>query len=196
MAKSSRAVSAEHRDQVVAATSRLLRERGEPGVRVQEAMASAGLTHGGFYKHFGSKDDLVGEAAGVAFGDVLDVVARVADEAVDPSDAWRRLALEYLSTEHRADVAGGCANAALAAESAHADPESSLRAAFTNGVHRTVSALTRLRGGDGAGQREREESVRALAVLVGSMVLARATAGDPLSDEFLAAGRAVVEAEA
>jgi len=196
MAKSSRAVSAEHRDQVVASTSRLLRERGEAGVRVQDAMASAGLTHGGFYKHFGSKDDLVGEAAGAAFGDVLGVVARVADDATDPADAWRRLAAEYLSAEHRADAGGGCANAALAVDSARADPDSSLRSAVTDGVHRTVSALTRLRGGDEAGQREREESVRALAVLVGSMVLARATAGDPLSDELLAVGRAVVEADA
>lgn len=196
MAKSSRAVSAEHRDQVVAATSRLLRERGEAGVRVQEAMASAGLTHGGFYKHFGSKDDLVGEAADAAFADVLGVIAHIADEAVGPADAWRRLAPEYLSAEHRADAAGGCANAALAADSARADPESGLRAAFTDGARRTLSALIRLRGGEGAGQQEREESLRALVVLVGSMVLARATAGDPLSDEFLAAGRSVVEADA
>src|SRR5579859_3528564 len=97
--------AAEHRDAIVAAASRLFRQKGFDGVGLDAIMEAAGLTHGGFYRHFGSKDDLV--AAAVAHG-------------LDKSMEWRAAlpspadyVPSYLSPKHRDARAAGCVMAAL-----------------------------------------------------------------------------------
>ncbi|WP_224785674.1 TetR/AcrR family transcriptional regulator [Microbacterium caowuchunii] len=169
---------------MVRATSRLLRERGAEGVSVQEAMSAAGLTHGGFYKHFASKDELVASAAGAAFADIEARLDRIAAETPEGASARTRVIDDYLTVDHRDRIAEGCANTALAADAARAgDP--ALRDAYLAGLRRTVEQLASLE--DGAHTHER--ALQDLVVLVGGLTLARATAGDPVSEELLAAAR-------
>lgn len=181
MSRASQADAAKHREEVVTATSGLLRERGAAGVSVQEVMSAAGLTHGGFYKHFGSKDELVGIAAGAAFGEVLDVISRIRTDFPASAGAGAQLLDEYLSAEHRDDPGAGCANTGLAADSARATAESSLRASYIAGVQATLEVLAGLLDSDGGdADAVRRRAVEHLATMVGALTLARATKGDSL----------------
>src|SRR5918998_241753 len=110
MPRSSRQDAAKHRQQVIEGASELFRERGIDGVNVGELMGAAGLTHGGFYRHFASKDELAGLAAARAIG----------EQAESLSDE-RAFIEGYLSHEHRDDMAHGCVVAALGPELARAD---------------------------------------------------------------------------
>jgi TetR/AcrR family transcriptional repressor of nem operon len=185
MGRVSQAQAQQNRQQVVDAAARLFRERGVQGVGVAELMAAAGLTHGGFYKRFASKDALVAEATGRAFeelGGRLDAL-----DAGRPGDhAAARAALVdyYLSAEHRDHPGDGCPAAALAADLAREAPGSPAREPYADGVE----AFGRwLATGDD------EEDLATLATLVGGVLLARATADTDLSDRILAATRAAVE---
>src|SRR5690554_486039 len=107
MSRSSQADAARNRAQVVEATSRMLRERGAAGVSVQEAMSAAGLTHGGFYKHFASKDELLANAASSAFEDIIERVERITRDSSDPHSARERIIADYLTARHRDAPATG-----------------------------------------------------------------------------------------
>jgi len=120
MARSSRKDTELHRQQVIDGAATLLRERGVAGVNVGQLMAEAGLTHGGFYRHFGSKDELVALALEKALADQRDwATGQTEQELID----------FYLSPEHRDDPGHGCTMGALGSEIARADE--SARAAFT-----------------------------------------------------------------
>ncbi|HYI32796.1 MAG TPA: TetR/AcrR family transcriptional regulator [Glaciibacter sp.] len=186
MSRASQADAAKHRDDVITAASRLLRERGAAGVSVQEAMSAAGLTHGGFYKHFGSKEELVGIAAESAFGEVLDVISRISTEVPASADAGTQLLDEYLSVDHRDNPGAGCANTGLASDSARAGAESILRQSYIAGVRATIGGLSELLQSDGDNaDAVRGRAIEHLATMVGALTLARATKGDPLSEEIL-----------
>jgi TetR/AcrR family transcriptional repressor of nem operon len=173
---------------VVAATSRLLRERGAAETSVQEAMSAAGLTHGGFYKHFGSKSELIALAAGSAFGDIEDTVDRISTDSPDAPTARKRVLDDYLTIEHRDAPGTGCANTALAADASRTD-DPALRAAYVDGLRRTLARLESIEPGPEAHMR----AVADLVVLVGGLTLARATAGDPISEEVLAIARGLLD---
>lgn len=186
MSRASQADAARHREEVVTATSRLLRERGAAGVSVQEVMSAAGLTHGGFYKHFGSKDELVGIAAEAAFGEVLDVISRIRTDYPTSADAGPMLLDEYLSADHRDGAGAGCANTGLASDSARASAESTLRQSYITGVQATIEGLGGLlKSEDDDAGAVRRRAIEHLATMVGALTLARATKGDELSDEIL-----------
>jgi len=187
MSKVSQADAAAHRNTVVTSASRMLRERGAAGVSVQDAMAAAGLTHGGFYKHFESKDALIGEAAAQSFDQVLDLIDR-ATTSGDAVAARASIIDDYLTATHRDLPADGCANTALAAESARATPDSPLRAAYLAGVRETIARLEAVEPTAGAHARAVED----LAMMVGALTLARATQGDPISDQVLSIARAAL----
>ncbi|MCS5716906.1 TetR/AcrR family transcriptional regulator [Herbiconiux sp. CPCC 205763] len=186
MSRASQADAAKHRDEVVTAAAQLLRERGAAGISVQEVMAGAGLTHGGFYKHFASKDELVGLAATEAFGEILALLDGLRGHDLDRSTLGSRVVNDYLSAEHRDEPGTGCANTALASDSARA-PESPLRSSYLEGLGGTIERLTEVRkeAGDSDEADARRHAIETLASLVGALTLARATAGDPLSDELL-----------
>ena len=169
MARSSKQDAAKHRQQIIEGASELFRERGIDGVNVGELMGAAGLTHGGFYRHFASKDELAGLAAARA----------IATQAETLGDE-RAFIEGYLSREHRDDAAHGCVVSALGPELARADDE--VRAVFVEAYRAFVDRF----GGD------REQALAKLATLVGALVISRATAGDPLSEEVLAAARSVL----
>ncbi|MFF5179954.1 TetR/AcrR family transcriptional regulator [Micromonospora sp. NPDC000316] len=186
MARTSRAEAARHREDVVAATSRLLRERGATGMSVQDLMGAAGLTHGGFYKHFSSKDELLGIAATTAFGELLALLAQLSDDLPDRSEARSALLRDYLSAEHRDTPGTGCANTALAADAARASADSPLRTSYAEGVQETLKRLTDLESApDRSDEAARQRAVVDLATMVGALTLARATGQTPLSEEIL-----------
>ena len=178
----SKAQAAANRERIVQESSRLFRERGLAGIGVAEVMQSAGLTHGGFYGHFASKDDLITEAGARAMADALQNWQKVAAE-FDETPLATYMA-DYLSAERRDNIGEGCLLAALGAEIARED--TSVRQVVTEGLQEIVDVLAAAMptGSDG----ERRADVLAMyASAVGALVMARAVDDPVFSDEILAA---------
>lgn len=179
--KVTKAQAQANRAHVVETASQLFRERGFDGVGVADLMAAAGFTHGGFYKHFGSKADLMAEATACGIAQTTAL-----SEGVDATTFIRH----YLSREHRDGRATGCTMAALGGDAAR-QPEP-VRIAFADGVEHLVAALSQRNGAsDAAGAAQsRARILDVLAHVVGALVMSRACPDDsPLADEFLAASR-------
>ena len=156
-------------ERIVKEASRLFRERGFENVTVGEVMKAAGLTHGAFYAHFGSKQEL--QEAAVAYGQ--GVSAGRARSHGATKKGRRAYTDRYLSSWHRDNPSDGCTMAALGQEVARSSPE--LKAAFERGFEEILSAG----GGD------RKDGIFRTAALVGAVVLARAVQDPRLSDEIL-----------
>ncbi len=170
---------ANHERIVEIAASRM-RESGTEAPGVAEIMREAGLTHGGFYKHFGSRDQLVAEAAEHAFA----ASARRTDDALDGAgDPLAAFADFYLSAAHRDGAADGCAVAGLGPDAARGDER--IRAQFGAGVRGYLARLEDMLG-------SREDAVVALSSMVGALLLSRAVDDAELSEEFLARVREAV----
>src|SRR5262245_52878815 len=115
-----------NRQRVVAIAARMFRERGT-AVSVADVMKEAGLTHGGFYKQFASKEDLINEAAAYAFDDPAAHSAIAVDESEQPDAARRRLVDRYLSVWHRDHAGDGCPVSGFAADLGR-EPDQAARA--------------------------------------------------------------------
>ncbi len=111
---------AQVRQQIVKDASRRVRAQGLSGAAVATVMRDAGLTHGGFYKHFGSKDELLQESLSDAFQQMADSLAQAAEQS-PPGTAWKTIVKTYLSAEHCNHAEAGCPLAALAPELARVD---------------------------------------------------------------------------
>lgn len=181
--KVTKAQAEANRAHVVETASQLFRERGFDGVGVADLMAAAGFTHGGFYKQFGSKADLMAEstACGIAQTAAL-------TDGVHAAEFVRH----YLSREHRDNRAAGCTMAALGGDAAR-QPET-VRVAFAEGVEKLVSLLTSQLAEQGRSPRTaRARALDMLAHAVGAIVMSRACPDDaPLADEILAVARATI----
>lgn len=176
-----REATAESRQSIVTNASRLFRERGFDGVGVADIMAAAGLTHGGFYRHFSSKQALIGEAIAHAFADKgAQLEGNDQQEVANAVSAYVR---DYLSTEHVACVANGCPIAALGSQAHQVGP--SVEAAFAAGIEHLVGPIACALGDDA--KEARADALRLIAALVGSIVIARASGSSNLSKEMLAA---------
>jgi TetR/AcrR family transcriptional repressor of nem operon len=175
--RQSREEKARTHDRIVEIASARIREAGIEGPGVAEVMQAAGLTHGGFYKHFGSRDDLIAEAAARAFADGDRAIHELTDGADDPLAAYVDW---YVSAEHRDNPAKGCAVVALSGDIHHGDER--VRGAYHRQVEEYLATLERLVGG---GEDARRRATVALSTLIGSVALARALGKDPLSDEIL-----------
>ena len=185
--KVSKAQAAENREGIVDAAARLYREKGLDGVGVAEITRDAGLTHGGLYRHFESKDALAREACLRAFEwtiTPLDGLETPEAEEGAPATRLRALVHGYLSESHRDHPGEGCPAAALAADAARAGPEMS--EVFAQGVERNIQRFMSVLQGDDVVKRT--QTIVTLSSMVGALVLARATAaGNPaLSEEILA----------
>src|SRR3954470_4631551 len=112
--KVSREQAVENRERIVETAARLFRERGFEGVGVADLMKEAGLTHGGFYGHFSSKEDLIAEASARVLADSLAGWNRLAERGGE--NPLPALADTYLTKEHRDDPGAGCLFAALGPE--------------------------------------------------------------------------------
>lgn len=166
--KVSREQAAENRARIVGAAARLFRERGYDGIGIAEMMHDAGLTHGGFYGHFESKQDLMAQAC---------------------EHALQRIAAAYLSTAHRDQPGRGCTFAALGADAARLDPP--VRRSLGQALRSYLELLTPLLPGRSRAAR-RQRALTALASMVGALVLARAVDDPALSEEVLHAVSAAV----
>lgn len=185
--KVSKAQAAENRRGIVDAASRLYRERGLSGVGVADITRDAGLTHGGLYRHFASKDALVQEACARAF----DWSISPLDGATPNTTVGERIQ-SYLSPQHRDAPGQGCPVAALAVDAARAGGE--LSEVFAQGIERNIARFAQLladasarTGSATVSPEDRARAMHVLATMVGGLVLARATAAaqPALSDELL-----------
>ena len=190
MSRASRADAARHHEELVQAASRLFRERGADSVSVPDVMAEIGLSRGGFYKHFESKEALVAAAIDATFEQHVGRLDQFADEQSRDCEQTRTAFLDYcLSTENRDGPGTGCPSP-FVVDVARSGPDDGSRAAFLRGTHALLDELREKTVGEDPGPAEDEDALLAdLATTVGAILLARATAGDPLSDDILAAAR-------
>lgn len=177
--KVSREQMSANRTRILDAASTLFRDRGFDAVTVSEVMKAAGLTHGGFYGHFASKDDLI---------------AQTVTHALAPSDGvggdLQAYLEAYLSPEHRDRAATGCPTASLASPLRHQSPEA--RMAMTKGLHSQIDRLADAVPGSDAAERRRA-AIGSWAAMVGAVILARAVDDPALSDEVLMQTRAWID---
>jgi TetR/AcrR family transcriptional repressor of nem operon len=164
-----------NRASILATAARLFREKGPDAVSVAEIMQAAGMTHGGFYGHFASKQALLEEALGLALAES----AQPLGEGGNLTD----FVSAYLSGEHLVHPETGCAIAALGADMARQPSE--VRAVFAHGIREFVQAIQE------AGELDGRAAMAALATMVGAMVIARAVASAdrPLAMQILKAAR-------
>ena len=174
----SRAEKAKTHEKIVALASKRFREKGLAGIGIAELMKEAGLTVGGFYKHFGSRDELVAEAVGSALGrwkGKLDAAA-----AGGPPVTCQSLVDDYLSERHRDHPGTGCPMGALAGEIARSEKRT--RALVTQEAKDSIALLTKLIGdGDDA----RSQAILTYCALIGAIGMARAVSDEKLSREIL-----------
>jgi TetR/AcrR family transcriptional repressor of nem operon len=175
--------AAENRERVVSEAARLFREKGFDGVGVAELMAAAGLTHGGFYNHFGSKDDIEAAACGHVFDQALARIAAIAEEP--DADARARKFEDYragyVSAKARDASAARCPMVAFASDvSRQSEP---VREAYAKGLAAYLESFQAASG------LPRDEALRLFSGLVGALTLARSVAATDraLSDEILGA---------
>ncbi len=174
--KVSREKMAENRTRILEQAGRLFRAKGFEAVGVAEVMKAVGLTHGGFYGHFASKDDLIAES-----------LSHMLETSLAGPGDFERFADAYLSQAHLANAATGCPTAALASETAHRDPAS--RAAMTAGLKMQLERMT----GSAPGTDDamaRREAIGRWAAMVGAVILARACDDPVLASELLRETRA------
>lgn len=169
--KVSREQMADNRSRILAQAARLFRDKGFHAVSVADVMKAAGLTHGGFYGHFASKDDLIAQTMAHALSDE-GVQARGFDAFLSA----------YLSPTHRDSPADGCPTAALASDARRQTPEA--RTAMATGIEAQIARIStslKNQGVEGA----RSAAIGSWSAMIGAMILARAVEDPALSDEIL-----------
>jgi TetR/AcrR family transcriptional repressor of nem operon len=183
---SSRESKAASHERIVEIASQRIRESGTETPGVAEIMSAAGLTHGGFYKHFSSRDELIAEALDRALADTESAMSSVMGGADDPLAAFVD---SYLSEEHRDQPATGCGVAALAGDVTRGDDR--LRSAYRHQVELYLAHVQEMLGGEAESRRS---ATLAVSSLVGALVLARAVDDEALSAEILGDVRDAVKA--
>ncbi len=178
--KVSRAQAEENRERILDNAAQLFREHGFDGIGLNDLMQAAGLTRGGFYGHFASKDDLAAQAFRRALQSNREQWKQLPDRSLA---AWVDA---YLSDTHRNHRGAGCALAALAGDAARGGP--AVREVFAEGVEGLAAALqNQMPAAEPAARRE--QALALLSTMVGALLLSRAV-GDPgLSRELREAAR-------
>ena len=176
---------AETHDRIVRNASVRLRERGAAGLGVAELMKESGLTHGGFYAHFASRDALISEAFVHAMEQAAKRWRKRADGAPD-GEGLAAVVDGYLTSGHRDDVGNGCALPALGAEVSRASPKT--RKAVAARLEKMIEVVA----GEMSGLNDkdaRREAVRVVAIMMGALLMSRMAGTGEFSDEILEAGR-------
>ena len=179
--RKSRAEAAETRDRIVRTAADEFRLKGIEGAGLSDLMAAAGLTHGGFYRHFESKDQLVAEAFSAAAASVKDKLGAFTAGA-EPGHGLEAAVFGYLSAAHRDDPTFGCPIAALGSELVRQDP--ALRAEATRHLEEIVELIgAQLKRPSSPASRRKALSV--LSTMVGALTLSRLVTDDAMSDAIL-----------
>src|SRR5437762_2268915 len=172
----------ETHERIVKTAAKSFRKRGIGGLGLVPLMKETGLTHGGFYAHFKSKDALIGEAIDEAFGQTIERLQRAAQAA--PQKTSRRAVLdEYISEAHRDDPSIGCVIAALGTETARLKP------AIREHFDRNLESMLKMLMDDGKATASRAHAIRTLAMAIGALILSRTVRSKELSSEILDAAR-------
>ncbi|HLH89062.1 MAG TPA: TetR/AcrR family transcriptional regulator [Xanthobacteraceae bacterium] len=182
--KVSREQAAANRERIIEAAGELFRRKGFAGIGVADIMKAADLTHGGFYGHFDSKDDLIAQASRRSMQRSAEAWRKIM--ARSSGNALTELLTHYVSSRHRDDPAHGCAFAALGSDAARCGKP--VRAAFAEGLAPLIDILTELVAGRTKAVRRRK-AIAAMSELVGAIILSRAVDDGALSDEILDAAR-------
>jgi len=165
-------------ERIVDAAARAIRRSGYNGTGVADIMKAAGLTHGGFYAHFPSRDAMLAEAADRAGSEAVVLMERVA-ATVPPQQALQAMMQAYLSEDHVKSIETGCATAALGSEMPRQAPE--VRRAATRRIKEMVDLVAR-HSNDWGQSGAHEQALVAVSTMVGALVLARAVDDARLSD--------------
>ncbi|AAK89222.2 MULTISPECIES: TetR/AcrR family transcriptional regulator [Agrobacterium] len=183
----SRAQAEENRERVITVASRLFREHGFDGIGLKDLMKGAGLTQGGFYKQFASKDDLAALASRRA---LESATRRWSDAAADTSDPLEAIMAFYLSKDHRGEKAEGCPLVALGSDAARQSAE--VRRPFEDGIRGHFEVLDELMGhADSSGPSEKAMAI--LSMMVGAVTLSRIIEDERLSESVLDAAAGEVK---
>jgi TetR/AcrR family transcriptional regulator, transcriptional repressor for nem operon len=178
--KVSKEVMAEHKVQIIAAAAKRYRERGFDGISVADLMKEAGLTHGGFYRHFSSKDELIAISMLRAVSETIAEWRKIAADAT--GERLEAVVHYYLSSGHHDHPETGCLAAALGCELARLP--SSIKDAVTDGERQIIDFLSEIAPGKTKALR-RKQAIVAFASMVGGMTLARMTSSGELRLEIL-----------
>jgi TetR/AcrR family transcriptional repressor of nem operon len=173
---------------IVKKASIKIREKGAHGIGVADLMKDAGLTHGGFYAHFASREALVIEAFAYAM-DRSTERWRKLTEQTPPEKRLGAIVDSYLTPMHRDDPGKGCAVPALAAEIARESPKT--RKAFAAKLEQMIDMLA-AQIPEQPRKAARKQAMASIATMVGTLVLARIAGNGEFSDEILGAGREAV----
>jgi TetR/AcrR family transcriptional regulator, transcriptional repressor for nem operon len=173
---------------IVKRASVRLREKGAHGIGVADLMKDAGLTHGGFYAHFDSREALVIEAFAYAMDRSIERWRKLGEQT-PPDKRLATIVDSYLTSVHRDDPGHGCAVPTLGAEIARESPKT--RKAFASKLEQMVDMLAE-QIPDLPRKTARKQAMATLASMMGTLVLARIAGNGEFSDEILAAGREAV----
>jgi TetR/AcrR family transcriptional regulator, transcriptional repressor for nem operon len=180
----SREKALENREQIIETAARLLREHGFDGIGVADIMKAAGLTHGGFYRNFASKDDLAVKASEHA---IAETTALLKDGlAQQPPDPLRALIERYVSSAHRDDPGSGCILPALAVDAARSD-DPALRAVFITAIQFYLDQIAKLSSAPPRVASGSRHPAAILSEMVGAVILSRVIADAPLAESLMAA---------
>jgi TetR/AcrR family transcriptional regulator, transcriptional repressor for nem operon len=184
----SKAEKADSHDRIVQVAAARFREIGVDGIGVADLMKEAGLTHGGFYRHFASRDELVAEAIERAMQDGAKAIDAMSQS---PRATLSMLVDGYLSTAHRDGLASSCAVTTLASDTARSNDRA--RTAYTGQVDKYLALLLKLIAAQGH-EATRANALAALSTLVGAVSMARAVNDEALSREILASAAEALKA--
>ncbi|MFY1825072.1 TetR/AcrR family transcriptional regulator [Myxococcus fulvus] len=180
------------RERILAAAESLFRKEGFAGASVERVMRAAGLTVGGFYAHFASKDSLLAESVRAFFQQQHSRWLGGLEE-LRGAEFLSHFVRRYLNRHNRDDMEEGCILPSVLSDVTRGTPEA--QEALGQGVE-TLAAELGARVAGGQGVTERQRALATVALLFGAMTLARATKATPLSDEILEAARAFLLAGA
>jgi len=181
---SSQKQKADNHERLLAIAAKEFRARGLDGLSVAQLMSAAGLTHGGFYTHFASREALVSEALDRAFDDARHDLFREFNPKRD--NALETFIGTYLSPMHRDDPGRGCVLAALSTDIQRSDEDA--RAVYTSRFETYVGEVAALIGDD-RNEDTDAEAMAVLSMLVGAVVISRALNNDSLSRRVLKSAR-------
>ncbi len=156
---------------IVEGAAGLMRKQGIERTSVNDVMEKAGLTHGGFYRHFDSKETLVSAALETAFDEILDGIDK-AFRAQGLKQGARKYYRHYLSEDHRKQPEAGCPIAALGQDVARSN--ATVKKTFSEGVNRVVEKLALAEDG-GTRKEKRMAAMRKISMLAGAIMIARAS---------------------
>ena len=182
--RKSREATAQSKARILSAASKMVRERGVENTGVAEVMQAAGMTNGGFYRHFQSKDEMIASAIHAGFDEIAERFDRRLQQNGSAA-ALESYVEEYLSERHIQHPGHGCPVAAVGTDAARRSDVFAKE--FVEGAERLINRLSECYGGKAPSSTARTKAIRRLAMLVGAVVIARAIGRTPLRKEITAA---------